>query len=310
MRSELASLNSDLEAKVEAYNYALYQLENIGQRIDENKSELAQVSGTLKQSQSRLEKRLVSIYRNGSADVLDVLMETSDINEFMSAYDMMEKVGQQDKDDLEQVKMLKEQVEEAQAQLEKDQNEQSALVDQVAAEQADIETGIAERQQTLSGLDSQIATLQEQAARQEAFDASMASSNRPDTDDSALEEDGPAPPSTAGGAVGIAMQYLGVPYVWGGASPSGFDCSGLVMYVYEQLGISLPHSAAAQFGAGTPVSYDELEPGDLVFFGDGGISHVGIYIGGGSMIHAPFEGEVVQIAPVSGGGSYRGAARL
>jgi cell wall-associated NlpC family hydrolase len=120
----------------------------------------------------------------------------------------------------------------------------------------------------------------------------------------------PAPDPGAGhtDAASIAMHYLGVPYVWGGASPSGFDCSGLVMYVYAQLGISLPHFAAAQYGFGAPVSRDQLQPGDLVFFN--GLDHVGIYIGGDQMIHAPHTGDVVKIAPVSDGGSYVGARRL
>jgi cell wall-associated NlpC family hydrolase len=109
-------------------------------------------------------------------------------------------------------------------------------------------------------------------------------------------------------AASIAMHYLGVPYVWGGATPSGFDCSGLVMYVYAQLGISLPHFAAAQYGFGTPVSRDQLQPGDLVFFN--GLDHVGIYIGGDQMIHAPHTGDVVKIAPLADGGSYVGARRL
>jgi peptidoglycan DL-endopeptidase CwlO len=109
-------------------------------------------------------------------------------------------------------------------------------------------------------------------------------------------------------AAAIAMHYLGVPYVWGGATPSGFDCSGLVLYVYAQLGISLPHFAAAQYGFGTPVSRDQLQPGDLVFFD--GLDHVGIYIGGDQMIHAPHTGDVVKIAPLADGGSYVGARRL
>jgi cell wall-associated NlpC family hydrolase/regulator of replication initiation timing len=122
----------------------------------------------------------------------------------------------------------------------------------------------------------------------------------------------PAPANLVGGhpdAATIAMRYLGVPYVWGGASPSGFDCSGLVMYVFAELGISLPHYAAAQYGFGTPVPADQLQPGDLVFFD--GLGHVGIYIGGGQMIHAPHTGDVVKISPISEFGSgYVGARRL
>src|SRR5581483_10956215 len=111
-------------------------------------------------------------------------------------------------------------------------------------------------------------------------------------------------------AAQIALKYLGIPYQWGGASPStGFDCSGLVMYVYAQLGIQLPHYAAAQFGFGTAVPKNELEPGDLVFFDN--LDHVGIYIGGGDMVHAPETGDVVKIEAISDfGNHYVGARRL
>jgi cell wall-associated NlpC family hydrolase len=119
-----------------------------------------------------------------------------------------------------------------------------------------------------------------------------------------------APPVPSAGhadAASIALRYLGVPYRWGGATPSGFDCSGLVMYVYAQLGIQLPHYTEAQYGYGTPVPRDQLQPGDLVFFD--GLSHVGIYIGNGQMVHAPHTGDVVKIAPLSEL-SYVGARRL
>jgi cell wall-associated NlpC family hydrolase len=121
------------------------------------------------------------------------------------------------------------------------------------------------------------------------------------------------PVQTLGGghpeAASIAMQYLGVPYVWGGASRAGMDCSGLVMVVYAQLGISLPHFAAAQYGFGTPVARDQLQPGDLVFFD--GLDHVGIYAGGGQVIHAPHTGDVVKISSLSEfGNGYVGARRL
>jgi hypothetical protein len=100
-------------------------------------------------------------------------------------------------------------------------------------------------------------------------------------------------------AVRIAEQYLGTPYVWGGASPeTGFDCSGLVTFVYAQLGISLIHYSGAQYHEGRPVPVSQLRPGDLVFFEPGatGPGHVGIYVGGGQFIQAPHTGDVVRIS--------------
>ena len=111
-------------------------------------------------------------------------------------------------------------------------------------------------------------------------------------------------------AVALARAELGVPYVWGGESPSGFDCSGLVQYVYGRLGVALPRVAADQYGAGRHVSRSDLRPGDLVFFD--GLGHVGIYIGGGRFIHAPHTGTVVQISSLTGwyADMYVGATRV
>ena len=120
-----------------------------------------------------------------------------------------------------------------------------------------------------------------------------------------------APAGQAGGVVSIAMQYLGIPYHWGGASPqTGFDCSGLVMYVFSQVGISLPHFAAAQYHYGSAVARDQLEPGDLVFFDN--LNHVGIYVGNNQFIHAPHTGDVVRISSMSGwyNSHYVGARRV
>ena len=98
--------------------------------------------------------------------------------------------------------------------------------------------------------------------------------------------------------VPIALRYLGIPYQWGGASPAtGFDCSGFVMYVFAQIGISLPHYAAAQYGMGVSVSRAQLQPGDLVFFDQ--LDHVGIYIGAGQFVHAPHTGDVVRVGSFS-----------
>ena len=110
-------------------------------------------------------------------------------------------------------------------------------------------------------------------------------------------------------AVQIANHLTGIPYRWGGASPRvGFDCSGLVQYVYGKVGISLPHHAAGQYGHGRRIPRGSLRPGDLVFFS--GLGHVGIYAGGGKFIHAPQGGTTVRWSRLSSHGSYYGATRV
>ncbi|MDX6550910.1 MAG: peptidoglycan DL-endopeptidase CwlO, partial [Gaiellales bacterium] len=111
-------------------------------------------------------------------------------------------------------------------------------------------------------------------------------------------------------AVSLARRELGVPYVWGGESPAGFDCSGLVAYVYGRLGVSLPRVAASQYRAGPHIPRSMLRPGDLVFFH--GLGHVGIYIGGGRFIHAPHTGDVVRVSSLTGwyDETYVGATRV
>ncbi len=104
--------------------------------------------------------------------------------------------------------------------------------------------------------------------------------------------------------VEIAKRYLGTPYVYGGSSPSGFDCSGFTSYVYAQMGYSINRTANAQLANGTPVSKDQLKPGDLVLFkrsGSSTVHHVGIYVGGGQMIHSPNTGSVVRYESIASG---------
>jgi peptidoglycan DL-endopeptidase CwlO len=105
-------------------------------------------------------------------------------------------------------------------------------------------------------------------------------------------------PTLGDRAARLAVRAVGTPYVWGGAGPGGYDCSGLTSWVYGELGVRLPHNAAAQFDVGRPVQRSRLHPGDLLFFH--GLGHVGLYLGRGRMIHAPESGRTVEVVPMAG----------
>jgi cell wall-associated NlpC family hydrolase len=164
---------------------------------------------------------------------------------------------------------------------------------------ADVEDQLAARRALLDDLDARVKALIERQARLDA-----AASQR--LADAAGVDIG----SINGSAAQIAlveetMKYLGIPYVWAGATPTGgFDCSGLVLYVYAKFGISFPHGATMQAHQGTPVPFDKMQPADLVFFGSPSFyHHVGIYIGNGLFIEAPHTGDIVKVSQLAGRGS-------
>ncbi len=143
------------------------------------------------------------------------------------------------------------------------------------------------------------AAAQQQAAVEARATAQREQQTRVSRDSERTAPIAPLDGSRGAKVIAIASRYFGVPYRFGGTTPRGFDCSGLVQYVYAQLGIDLPRTAAQQYGATRRVSRSEAQPGDLVFFfGGGSISHVGIYVGGNMMIAAPRSGTVVRKQPI------------
>ena len=323
--ADIEALDAELGQSIEAYNAATIELDAIKSDLRSNHRQMGVARGNLKIAQGRLASRLRDLYVGDTTSTLEIFLGSTSFQDMVNRLDTIDRVSQEDTQVLQEVKRFRTEVAVRGEQLKRARESQEQVVDARAAAKREIEAGLAERQQLLSSIHSEIERMkEEEARRQEQLRQQAAARLRSqeaviqqgidtavigaavETPEAAI-----APPSRYGGVVGIAMQYLGVPYVWGGASPSGFDCSGFAMYVYAQVGVSLPHHAASQYNYGVPVSYDQLAPGDLVFFN--GLGHMGIYIGGGQFIHAPHTGDVVKISSLSDSwyaSTYVGARRI
>ena len=322
-----------LEKAIESYNYANVQLDQIDVDLSSNAHHLVVAQKSLKAAQAHIAERLRALYVNGDqGGAVEILLGAENLDDLLGRLDMVQRVGDQDAKVLAEVKAFRKEVKERRARLTTAREDQARIVAQRAATKQSIEGQLSQRQQMLAGIQSEIKQLQAEEARrqvqlQREAEARLAAQQRAASTARAAATElaagsftasidstpsdsliPAAPPAQYGGVVGLAMQELGKPYVWGAAGPSSFDCSGLVMYVYAQVGVSLPHNAAAMFSYGSPVGYGDLQPGDLVFFS--GLGHMGIYIGGGQFIHAPHTGDVVKISNMSDHGGYVGARRI
>jgi peptidoglycan DL-endopeptidase CwlO len=318
--AQVREIDSQTARAVEAYNLANIKLDQIRKEQARNGVRLTVARKSLGRAQLLLEQRLVAIYTSGSSSsAVDVILGATSIEDLLNRLDTVERVSDQDAQVLRQVTSFRNAVRVRKAQLQKARTAQEQVVAERAAHRAAVEAKLRERQALLATIKDEIRKIQERERARQLALARQAQARiaRYSPDPAAAAEAQAAllaadvPDARYGGVVGIAMRYLGIPYRWGGASPSGFDCSGFVMYVYAQVGVSLPHNAAMQYGHGTPVSRSQLQAGDIVFFD--GLGHNGIYIGGGQFIHSPHTGDVVKISSLGEGwynSRFVGARRL
>ena len=336
--AQVQEFDAEVGAAAERFNGANYKLGQLSDRLRETRTDLERARKQLGTARGRASERLVQLYVNGSGpSTLEVMLGSTTLSDMLDRLDVGQRILEQDIRIAADLKGLTLRTKQREHQLAASRAKQAGLVGQLEAERGAIATKLSERRQLLSSVQAEVDRLEAaerarqvelrrraeaELARQRSLAAAQARRipEAPEapaspvapgvTADPVVESPAapeptpapvPAPPADASrGAqvVAIAMRYLGVPYKWGGASPSsGFDCSGLTAYVFAQIGVSLPHYAAAQYGLGHAVSKSELQAGDLVFFR--GLGHMGMYIGGGNFIHAPRTGDVVKISSLS-----------
>ncbi len=320
--SRLSELASSLETSYEDLNQVNKDLADTQNEISALEQKLDETKQRLDEAKSALGTTAKEMYRTGGeSSFISVLLGSTDFDAFVSNAYLLNKVANGWESVINEAGELSRTYTNQKNLLSTAQKKQSALQLEATKKGVAVALAMSDQSTLLENLDS--STL-EKARELDGVtggnyaasvgthsgaisDALSASESWYNNAGDSTSRDGSHP-----AAVEIARQYLGVPYVWAGASPSGgFDCSGLVLYVYAQLGIDLPHFARSQYECGQHIAYSALMPGDLVFFGSSveTIHHVGIYIGDGQFIHAPQTGDVVKISNLSARSDLIGACR-
>lgn len=300
LMKQLDAIDTETEIASENYNEAKARLDRIRKSIEQAKHDYAVVNKAYKIQVQRLNERAVTMYRQGDNMMWSLIFDSKSFSELFASIQYLARISTNDARLLGEISDQRAELESTLAQLKEDEKEAKSLEFELKARKIEVTQRNEDRAATLKNNNQSILMLLDATAASEA----AAEINLANQIELGQFKDITITP---GSPVETALAYRGIPYVWGGASKSGFDCSGLLVFVFAQHGITLPHYSGSQFEMGTPVA-DQLAPGDAVFFGSP-VHHVGIYIGGGYFVHAPHTGEVVKISKLSTMSDYVGARR-
>jgi peptidoglycan DL-endopeptidase CwlO len=321
VQAQIDKLGAEISDLDEQYNQASIHLQKVQSEIQDSQNQGAKAQADFLALQKVASAQAAAIYRAGAPSLVVAFLSSKNLDDFNKKMELISQVSDWQSGIMTSLQIADQRAKVAQADLSRQLAQQKSINDSLAKQRNALNDRLASEQKLLG----QITEANRQAAAKAAADraaavrsamavakAAMAAtkssaSPSPSSSSSSSGSSGssdalPAIPSSDQAAVAVraAMGQIGKRYVWAGAGPDTFDCSGLTMSSWRQAGVVMAHSAADQYASFKHVSTDQLQPGDLVFFGHP-IHHVGMYVGGGMMVHAPESGELVQVTPMSRG---------
>ncbi|MFJ9939189.1 C40 family peptidase [Streptomyces erythrochromogenes] len=288
IKTEVDRLYEEAEAATERYNGAKEQADEAEKALTGLREEAARKADQLNTARSALGTLAASQYRSGSLGTAVQLALADDPQEYLAQASFISRAGDRNAAGITTVRRKLDEVSKLREQASGRLSDLRSRQDELAAHKAEAEEKLAAAKRLLAKL-----TAEERAAYEAQAPGAAAAPSGPVT----AVPPPPADGSRAARAVAFAYSSIGKPYVWGATGPGSFDCSGLTQAAWRSAGVSLPRTTYTQINAGRRVSRDQLAPGDLVFFYSG-ITHVGLYVGNGQMIHAPRPGSTVRLAPI------------
>jgi peptidoglycan DL-endopeptidase CwlO len=336
IEAQLSQAQNEMSALSQQYDAAQYHLSQINSNIQTTKANIASDQNQVSKDKDTLSKAAVANYiTDGTASTQNSIFTGN--QETLGATSEYNQIAEGDISlAVDKLHTAENQLNAQEAQLNSEQGQAQTQVNAEQAAVAQNQQAIDSQKNALAQEQGQIAQLVQQQQQAEAAAAAQATRQRQAAAAAAaaaqsqpsnsgggggssqlagLSQAAPPPTAPGGaGAVQAAESQIGVPYVWGGESPKGsanpgFDCSGLTAWSWGQVGVGLPHFSGAQMADSTPVPVSDLQPGDLLFYGPGGSTHVAMYVGPGEMIEAPYTGASVWVTGLRLSGGFVGAGR-